>query len=222
MSRLTTSKFRNLKGGAFKREAWYPDLNVSNSTTEGTIVAASPLWIAVLWGTPTGGSLGVLGHGDFGKRKRNVPLIHAHPQPVNDFQWNPYFDWHLATASTDATVKLWKLPEDGLADDLTVPDATLKGHGKRVDVLQWHPTACNVLASGGGDNTVRIWDTSAEQDKLVIEGFKDAIWGLAWNYDGSLLAVTSKDKKIRLVDPRAKSFVQVIIKLYSRLINFWS
>jgi WD40 repeat protein len=84
----------------------------------------------------------------------------------------------------------------------------LKGHGKRVDVLQWHPSACNVLASGGGDNTVRIWDTSAEQDKHVIEGFKDAIWGLAWNYDGSLLAVTSKDKKIRLVDPRAKSFVQ--------------
>jgi coronin-7 len=154
--------------------------------------------------------LGILGHGDFGKRKRNVPLIHAHPQPVNDFQWNPYFDWHLATASTDATVKLWKLPEDGLSDDLTVPDATLKGHGKRVDVLQWHPSACNVLASGGGDNTVRIWDTSAEQDKHVIEGFKDAIWGLAWNYDGSLLAVTSKDKKIRLVDPRAKSFVQEV------------
>lgn len=127
MSRLTTSKFRNLKGIAFKREAWYPDLNVSNSTTEGTIVSASPLWISVLWGTPTGGSLGILGHGDFGKRKRNVPLIHAHPQPVNDFQWNPYFDWHLATASTDATVKLWKLPEDGLSDDLTVPDATLKG-----------------------------------------------------------------------------------------------
>lgn len=134
------SKFRNIKGVAFPRDYIYPDLQVS-STAENNIVAASPLWIAVLWSTATGGSVGILGHNQYGKRQKAVPLIHAHQQPINDLAWNPFFDWMLATASTDATVKLWKLPEFGLEQDLSTPEAELKGHQKRVDAIAWNNTA---------------------------------------------------------------------------------
>ncbi len=32
-----------------------------------------------------------------------------------------------------------------------------------------------------------------------------------WNYDGSLIALTTKDKKVRVFDPRSRSVVQVLL-----------
>jgi WD40 repeat protein len=127
---------------------------------------------------------------------------------INDMSWNPFHPWMLATGASDGALRLWKLPEHGLTGDISADQAAanLMGHGKRVDNLAWHPAAVNVLASTGSDNTVRIWDASTVQDKLKLDDiWKDQIDSISWNYDGSSLAVASRDKKLRIVDPRSKT-----------------
>ena len=37
----------------------------------------------------------------------------------------------------------------------------------------------------------------------------DIAQGISWNYDGSLLATTCKDKTLRIYDPRQEKVVQV-------------
>lgn len=131
---------------------------------------------------------------------------------VQDLAWNPFHAWVLATAGSDGNIRLWKLPEHGLTGDINPDNAetTLSGHGKRVDTISWHPSAVNVLASGGPDSTVRVWDVTASTEKVKVAGIiKDAVDSVAWNWDGSLLAVTSRDKKLRLLDPRAGAAASV-------------
>lgn len=75
-------------------------------------------------------------------------LIHAHSGQLSDFEFSPFDDALLATSADDAHIKLWKIPQDGLTENLSSPQSDLSGHKKSVDVVVFHPTANNVLASG--------------------------------------------------------------------------
>jgi coronin-7 len=43
---------------------------------------------------------------------------------------------------------------------LTKSEATLSGHGKRVDCVKFHPCASDVIVSASTDGTVRVWGTA--------------------------------------------------------------
>ncbi len=57
------------------------------------------------------------------------------------------------------------------------------------------------------DKTIRVWDVAAQAEKCS-GAFPDSVFSFDWNYNGSLIAVTTKDKKVRIFDPRSHSVVQ--------------
>ncbi len=71
-----------------------------------------------------------------------------------DVKWNPFNDNIIASASDDATVKIWYIPDGGLTANLSEWLVDLAGHKRRVGFLEWHPTAENVLATVSFDHTV--------------------------------------------------------------------
>ena len=73
----------------------------------------------------------------------------GHSGEVMDIKWCPHNDEIIASASDDATVKVWQIPEEGVMTNLTEPVVDLEGHTKRVTRIEWHPTALNVLLSAG-------------------------------------------------------------------------
>lgn len=77
--------------------------------------------------------------------------------------------------------------------------------------IEWHPTASNVLISAGFDHLICIWDLGNAEKALlnVINCHVDMIYSLAINRDGSLIATTSKDKKLRVIEPRSGIVVSV-------------
>lgn len=54
-----------------------------------------------------------------------------------------------------------------------------------------------------------IWDVAKGEAMKRIECHVDTIYCVSWNFNGSLLATTSKDKKIRVIDPR-EGFVRQV------------
>jgi len=81
----------------------------------------------------------------------------------------------------------------------------LTGHKRKVGSVKFHPTANNVLVSSGADFSVKIWDIEKGTAGYEIEGAAtDLIQNCEFNIDGSLIAYSSKDKKLRLIDPRQK------------------
>ena len=85
----------------------------------------------------------------------------------------------------------------------------LAKHQRKVGQVQWHPVAANVLASCGFDHMVVIWNVENAEALFTLDVHGDAVFCMSWNYDGSLLATTCKDKKIRVIDPRSEVVVSV-------------
>jgi WD40 repeat protein len=60
------------------------------------------------------------------------------------------------------------------------------------------------------DKVVKIWDIEAGKEQLSLDSIHgDAIQAISWNWNGSLFATVCKDKKIRVIDPRANTATQV-------------
>lgn len=55
----------------------------------------------------------------------------------------------------------------------------------------------------GSDNLVVIWNAGTGEPTIVIDCHPDLIYSASWNWDGSKLLTTCKDKKIRIINPRS-------------------
>ena len=86
--------------------------------------------------------------------------VAGHAGPVLDIRWNPFNDNIIASASEDCLVKLWYIPDGGLASDLRESLMVLSGHQRRVSILEWHPTAENVLLSASHDHSLILWNVA--------------------------------------------------------------
>jgi coronin-1B/1C/6 len=139
---------------------------------------------------------------DFTKFQINDPMLKGHTGAITDFEFNPFIDNVLATASEDGTAALWTIPIDGLTEDLKIPNATLYGHSKKLTHLRFNPSAENVLATASFDLDVKIWDAYHAKEVSTTSGVIGQPTCLEWNYDGSLLAAMDKKKILHVVDPR--------------------
>ncbi|KAG8455698.1 hypothetical protein GDO86_001767 [Hymenochirus boettgeri] len=103
---------------------------------------------------------------------------------------------------------VWQIPENGLTVPLTDPAVVLEGHSKRVGIITWHPTARNVLLSAGCDNIIMIWNVGTGEAMITLDDMhNDMIYSACWNRNGSLFCTGSKDKKLRVIDPRKMEIV---------------
>jgi coronin-1B/1C/6 len=128
-------------------------------------------------------------------------LIRGHTGPVLDVKFSPFRNNLLATASDDATVRLWEIPEGGLKEDIKVENQKFTGHSKKVGLLNFHPTVAELVASSGADNNVFIWNIINSQS-LTKLSLADTIMSIDWNHNGSLLGLTTKEKLVHVADPR--------------------
>jgi WD40 repeat protein len=105
---------------------------------------------------------------------------------------------------------IWSVPEElGEPESPDIePVAKLNGHGRKVGHVLFHPVADNVLASSSADLTIKLWDIEKGVEKQELKGFLDFVQSMSWNWNGSLLATTCRDKKLRIFDVRSNKIVQ--------------
>jgi len=206
---VRSSKYRHVFGQAAKNEECYLNVNVTRSAWDSNYIRANPKYFAVCWEAGGGGSLAVISHENQGKLAQgNVPLFAGHKGAVLDLDFNPFNDNLIASVSEDATIMIWGIPEGGLTKTTTEPLQTLHGHKRKVGTANFNPIASNILATTSTDFTVKIWDIEQGKNIRTVEGHADIINSLDWNYNGSQIATTCKDKKVRVVDPRTETAVQ--------------
>ncbi|CAE1244346.1 CORO1B_1C_6 [Acanthosepion pharaonis] len=81
------------------------------------------------------------------------------------------------------------------------PVVELLAHQRRVGIVVWHPSAHNILLSAGSDNKIFLWNCGTGEPLVEIE-LPDLILSASFNMNGSRVAVTTKDKMLRVLDPR--------------------
>nr|XP_040222066.2 coronin-1A isoform X1 [Anopheles coluzzii]XP_040222067.2 coronin-1A isoform X1 [Anopheles coluzzii]XP_040222068.2 coronin-1A isoform X1 [Anopheles coluzzii]XP_040222069.2 coronin-1A isoform X1 [Anopheles coluzzii]XP_040222070.2 coronin-1A isoform X1 [Anopheles coluzzii]XP_049463252.1 coronin-1A isoform X1 [Anopheles coluzzii]XP_049463253.1 coronin-1A isoform X1 [Anopheles coluzzii]XP_049463254.1 coronin-1A isoform X1 [Anopheles coluzzii] len=199
---VRSSKFRHVFGQALKREQCYDNIRVSKSSWDSTFCAVNPKFLAIIVESAGGGAFIVLPHNKVGRIAADHALVGGHKGPVLDIAWCPHNDNVIASGSEDCVVKVWQIPDGGLSRTLTEPVVDLVYHQRRVGLVLWHPSALNVLLTAGSDNLIVVWNVGTGEVLVRIDCHPDTIYSACWNWDGSQLVTTCKDKKIRILNPR--------------------
>ncbi|XP_068612143.1 coronin-2A-like [Brachionichthys hirsutus] len=215
------SKFRHVFGKPSTKERCYDGVPITRSVHDNHYCSANPCFIAVVTEGAGGGAFLVLPIQHTGRVDPRHPRVCGHGGRVLDVKWNPFDDHCVASCSDDATVKIWDIPVCGVQQNLTKARKTLIGHSRRVGLIEWHPTAENLLLSSAYDHKVLLWDVSQVGAVLrypvrvvlmpVLQRYpsETLLLSVSFNSDGSRLAVTSKDRRVRILDPRAGKILQV-------------
>ncbi|MET7619123.1 helix-turn-helix domain-containing protein [Streptomyces sp. NPDC005408] len=112
----------------------------------------------------------------------------GHRGPVNAVAFAPD-NTTLATASSDGTVKLWRVADHRQTATLTVPG--------RVRSVAFSADG-RTLAATSTDSPVRLWDSTTHRMKSVLPADTTATRALAFDPRGRSLATAGSDGKIRL------------------------
>lgn len=204
MKVVRDSKFRHVHADALKTR--YDDLRLSSKATESSGIRANSKFFTFAWDSGGGGALAVIPLTRTGRLPRDLPLITGHTGPILDFEFSPFDENMLLSASEDLTLKVWQIPDEGLKQHLREPFLNLEGHGKKVSFSTFNPSAANIFASASFDMTIKVWDLVEQAEAFSIP-VPENVMHLKWNGTGSLLAATCKDKKLRIYDPRQQKVV---------------
>ncbi|XP_054034709.1 coronin-2A [Dryobates pubescens] len=208
-----SSKFRHVYGKAASKEKCYDCIPITRNVQDNHFCAVNLYFIAVVTECSGGGAFLVIPIHQTGKLDPHYPRICGHKGNVLDIKWNPFNDFVIASCSEDATVKIWDIPKHLMTRNITTPKKELLGHVRRVGLIEWHPTANNILFSSGYDYKIMIWNLDSKEAVIsnpvkVLDVHRDVVLSMSFNTDGSLLATACRDRKIRLIDPRAGTVLQ--------------
>ncbi|PVH15805.1 uncharacterized protein CXQ87_003660 [Candidozyma duobushaemuli] len=213
---VRASKYRHVFGQASKKELCYENLKITKNAWDSNIITTNGKYLACNWDASGGGAFAIIPLSEPGKAPDTVPLFRGHKGPVLDTAFNPFNEQQVISCSDDGNILLWDIPEDfsfhhyvdenDNPKDIVEPTKVLSGHKRKVGHVAFHPCAENVIASCSLDYTVKIWDLESGEAKLTLP-HKDLVTSFAFNYNGSLLATTSRDKKLRIWDVRAEKVI---------------
>ncbi|GAB1607962.1 coronin-1C-A-like isoform X1 [Argonauta hians] len=201
MAFVQKSKFRHVFGKALRRDQCYDGVRITKSSWDSTFTAVNPKFLAIITESAGGGSFLVLPLSKVGRVAHDCALVTGHRAAVLDIAFCPHNDNIIASASEDCSVKIWMIPDGGLVTCMTESVVDLLAHQRRVGIVVWHPSAQNILLSAGSDNKIFIWNCGTGEPLVKID-LPDLILSASFNYNGSRVAVTTKDKMIRILDPR--------------------
>lgn len=210
MSRFVRqSKVRHVYGECAKPENQYTNIRLSTATGDHNYIKANSKYFAI----PISAGNGSLFIGKWdnpGRIDPQPPCLDLHKGAVLDFDFNPMHDNLIASGGDDCTIKLWGIPDGGLKSSGSEPLVDIHQFQRKVSVVRFHPTAEHVLAAGSADTTVKIFDMNEGEARASFAPTDALVQDLDWNRDGSILATSSKDKKLRLCDPRTSEVVNSV------------
>jgi coronin-1B/1C/6 len=205
---VRNSKFRHVFGQASKKSDCYDNIRITKSAWDSPFCAVNPKFVAIITEAAGGGAFLVLPIDKVGRVDREYPLVSGHRSAVLDIAWCPHNDNVIASGSEDCTVKIWQIPDGGITSTLTQPSVDLVAHQRRVGQIAWHPSALNVLVSAGGDLKVFVWNVGTASILTTIDCHPEVILSISWNYNGSRIVTSCKDKMFRVINPRNGEVIQ--------------
>jgi WD40 repeat protein len=194
----STSKFRNVYGDQSMHK--YDSVSMSDNITDGSMIDANTHFVAFSQKTSVAGQVAVIDATNFHRLPTNLTLLSGHTAPILDIKFSPFRTNLLATASDDASVRLWEIAQGGIDNGYT-EQQKYTGHSKKVTNLSFSPVVEEVIATSSNDNTVQVWNI-LNGSTYSNTNLGDVICSLDWNQDSSLLSACTKKKLIEVIDPR--------------------
>ncbi|ORY22755.1 putative actin cross-linking [Naematelia encephala] len=115
----------------------------------------------------------------------------------------------VALAGEDGVIRVWTVGEEGVHGPGPEPETVLKGKGiDKIAQIAFHPTAKDLLTAltnDSGKATLRLWDVSSGSEINHIQLETTGAFNMSWSPLGNQVAVSTKDGRILVLDPRDPS-----------------
>lgn len=213
---VRASKYRHVFGQASKKELCYENLKITKNAWDSNIIQTNGKYLSVNWDSSGGGAFAVIPLEEVGKAPDTVSLFRGHKGPVLDTAFDPFDHQIIASCSDDGNIFVWKIPEDysfhnyrdsnDEVKDILEPHLILKGHSRKVGHISFHPCAKDVLVSSSIDYSVKFWNVQSGTEEFTLQ-HPDLVTSFDFNYNGQLLATTSRDKKLRIWDLTTRKII---------------
>ena len=200
---MSQSRYRNLFGEEPRYK--YHQMDLCKASTEGNKMAINNKFMALSWNYDRGG-IAIFDPNEYSYGKPDQKLLKGHKGKIFDIKFSPFFTDLLASASEDCTVKLWKIPEEGLKEDITSDAQTYTGHKRKVSLVAFNPLVSDAVASTSVDYSIQVWNMIKAETYSLCK-ISDHPTSLDWNENGSLVGATDSAKKITIFDPRDNKVV---------------
>ena len=197
---LQTSKFRNITHEVQNKSNLIQGIQLG--PVSETILAASSKYFALPWKSVGESSMYVGLLNKYEKIGAKPKLIKAHKSPISSFQFSPFEDNILMTGSKDSTVKLWKIENEGVVNDIVDPLVTIP-HQSKLFQTHFHPLVNGLISTACDDGIVRMYDINRSDEVMIeLEQTPEGILSMAWEggYGNNIMTI-GKDLNYRLYDP---------------------
>lgn len=195
---MSNIKYKNVFGEQDKETI--TNVNMLEQNTEGQLLATNGVFIAGLW-SGLGANVKILDYNFRGYTKVETNSIKVSRQTMDDLEFSPVCSDILSVACADNTVKLYKIPEGGLTEDITTESVSIKKN-KKCTFNRFNPVAADISALFFNEPAIDVW--SAETGKSIAEmKLKENCTCLNWSPNGVLVGATLKNKTLNVFDPRA-------------------
>jgi len=201
------SKYRNVVAKLDKDNSLsFPGTTLNSDGLDScNMITASQYYIGF---KSHGNNIGILSLTEYENTNNGIismgkPTIQAHSSTVNDFEFSPFAYDLLASVSSDKTLKLWEIPENGLSENLNNSLVTLvHDDDSGVNMVHFHPTVDNIVSTATS-NKVYLWDI---ENQKIINSFESGneIQHYSWKEDGSLFvrSLKANGNGLEIIDPR--------------------
>lgn len=190
-TRLKHSRFRHVFAKSVRRSEWY-DAGPGHAVA----VTVNPKMIALSIDVSAGGLVQVAKLCTMGRGHIEMAKIKDHQGIVCDVKWNPFNDNVLATASHDATVRVWHIDDMLRIRCLRIS----RMHTRRIMFIEWHSTVDNAVFSASLDGRIILWNI--ESDEMVYSVDDCRATSLSLSYNCAEFAVTTRNRELIIFNAR--------------------
>uniref|UniRef100_A0AAR2KM78 Coronin n=1 Tax=Pygocentrus nattereri TaxID=42514 RepID=A0AAR2KM78_PYGNA len=181
-----SSKFRNVYGKVANREHCFEGIPITKNVHDNHFCAVNSKFLAIVTESAGGGSFIVIPVTQSGRIDPHHPKVCGHQGNVLDIKWNPFHENIIASCSEDSSVS-----------EITV--ITMQ-----INLLSTIQTIQEMYFK----IIILIWNLEIGEPVKMIDCHTDVILCVSFNTEGSLLATTCKDKKLRVIEPRSGQVLQ--------------
>ncbi|KDQ61138.1 hypothetical protein JAAARDRAFT_32141 [Jaapia argillacea MUCL 33604] len=140
---------------------------------------------------------------DWVPRAPAAHVLTGHRSPITSVAFHPTYSL-LASASEDATVKIWDWETGEF-------ERTLKGHTRAIQDLDFDHKG-NLLVTCSSDLFIKIWDTQNEwKNTKTFPGHEHSVSAVRFMPGDQLIVSASRDRTIRLFDVASTHLIRTIL-----------
>ena len=143
----------------FEIKDHFSNCELSKASNEGRMIAVNEKYLAMIW--KNNAEIVIVDSSKPLSIRDNLPRIKG-LRHISDLEFSPFNNNIVSSCNVNKnninSVHLWKIPENGLHENLTKELLDYKGHTKKVIFINFNPVVSELICSGAITAEIRVWN----------------------------------------------------------------